>query len=384
MANPEASLEELSQAAATCGVEISAQGLDARFTLAGAACLKMVLETSLSYVLESKASRGDILDRFQGVYLQDSTVIALPSSLVTDWPGCGNQNGAGAGLKLQTMLEYQGGRLTFSLHPAIRNDCPLQSLDLPAGALRLADMGYFDIARLEQLTIAGVFWLTRLPAKVRILDEEGRKTSLSSWLESHALEGHFDGCVKLTAKGWPVRLLAQQVSPDVAARRQQQALAEAKSKGYVASFEGLALCHWSLCITNLNPHQLSLDEALVLLRLRWQIELLFKLWKSQASLTSWRSAHPERILCEVFAKLLMVVVQHWLLLIGCWNAPDRSLVKAAQTIRKHAFHLVGVLHDPLRLATALQTICRSIARCRVNKRKARPATFQRLASLADP
>jgi len=83
---------------------------------------------------------------------------------------------------------------------------------------------------------------------------------------------------------------------------------------------------------------LSLAEALILLRLRWQIELLFKLWKSHGQLDLWRTEKPERILCEVYAKLIGLILQHWMLIIGCWHEPHRSLVKAGKAGRSACGH----------------------------------------------
>jgi len=119
--------------------------------------------------------------------------------------------------------------------------------------------------------------------------------------------------------------------------------------------------------------------VLCLQRLRWQIELLFKRWKSDLSLDEWRSQHPHQILCEVYAKLLIALIQHWLFLLACWHIPRRSLVKATQTLRKHAFHILAALHDVHLLAHALHIILPALARCTIQKRKTRPATFQLLA-----
>jgi IS4 transposase len=82
------------------------------------------------------------------------------------------------------------------------------------------------------------------------------------------------------------------------------------------------------------PERLTLREALVLGRMRWQIELLFKLWKSHGHVDESRSTKPWRILCEVYAKLLAMLVQHWVFLVSLWAYPDRSLPKAAQTVQK--------------------------------------------------
>lgn len=50
-----------------------------------------------------------------------------------------------------------------------------------------------------------------------------------------------------------------------------------------------------------------------MMRVRWQIELLFKLWKNEGHIDSWRSEKPWRIPCELYAKLIAMVIQHWIL-----------------------------------------------------------------------
>jgi hypothetical protein len=111
----------------------------------------------------------------------------------------------------------------------------------------------------------------------------------------------------------------------------------------------------------------------------WQIELLFKLWKSHGHLDQSRSAKPWRVLTEVFAKLLAMLVQHWVLLTGCWDHPDRSLVKAAQTIRAHALHVLYALRSAAQMRRVLAAIHRCLAAgCRLNPRRRHPNTYQLL------
>ena len=74
-----------------------------------------------------------------------------------------------------------------------------------------------------------------------------------------------------------------------------------------------------------------------------------------------------------------MVVQHWLLLTGCWRYPDRSLAKAAQTVRQHALHLASALACPTLLDRAIAVIHRCLAAgCRLNRRKTKPNTYQLL------
>jgi hypothetical protein len=69
------------------------------------------------------------------------------------------------------------------------------------------------------------------------------------------------------------------------------------------------------------------------LRCRRQIELLWKLWKQHGKLDTWRSYKPERILTELYAKLLGLLMTHWQVLLGCWQAPNRSMLKAKQVVQ---------------------------------------------------
>ncbi len=79
-----------------------------------------------------------------------------------------------------------------------------------------------------------------------------------------------------------------------------------------------------MVLTNVPRRRLSAEQVLAILRLRWQIERLFRLWKEHGHLDEWRSKKPWRILCEVYAKLAAMLIQHWLIQLGCWQEPHRS------------------------------------------------------------
>jgi IS4 transposase len=53
-------------------------------------------------------------------------------------------------------------------------------------------------------------------------------------------------------------------------------------KGRTANAESLLLAAWNIVITNASAEKLSISDCFLLYSLRWQIELLFKLWKSYA------------------------------------------------------------------------------------------------------
>ena len=180
------------------------------------------------------------------------------------------------------------------------------------------------------------------------------------------------------------RLIARRVPQDIADERRRRIRAAAKDKGRAPAKAALALAAWNVLITNAPVALLSLEEALVLLRLRWQIELLFKLWKSHGKVAAWRTANPARILCEVYAKLLALVVQQWMIVASGWGDPERSLFKAAQVVRSYAAELASAFGDGDQFITVLRTMARVLQRsARMNKRRTTPTTAQRLVALTE-
>lgn len=387
LANAEATLEDLSQCAAACGCPVSPQALDQRFAPQAAAFLQGLLGAAVQTLVCTDPVAVPLLERFAGVYLLDSSTVVLPDALASIWPGCGGSTTehTAAALKLQVRLDLVTGSLAGPYLQAGRaNDgtAPTQTLPLPPGALRLADLGYFKLDVLRDVAAQGAYWLSRLEAGTVVFDQYGTRWSLVPLLRAHPsasldLPIQVGGTARL-----PARLLAVRVPQAVADERRRKLRATAQRKQKAPSADSLALADWTVLITNAPGALLTLEEALVLGRARWQIELLFKLWKSHGRIDVSRSHQPWRILCEVYAKLLAMVVQHWLLLIGCWRYPNRSLRKAAHTVQQHALHLASSIGCGLRLTDAITTIQRCLAAgCRINKRKTTPHTYQLLLAI---
>ena len=142
--------------------------------------------------------------------------------------------------------------------------------------------------------------------------------------------------------------------------------------------EVLYLASWTIVVTNVPPRMLSLAETLVVLTVRWQIELLFRLWKEDGQIDEWRSSKRWRILCELYAKLAAMLIQHWLIEVGCWHDPQRSLVKAAQVVRREAGQLMVAIREG-RVEHVVRQLRRCMrSGCRIEKRKQFPSTAQRL------
>ena len=382
LTNAAVSYTNMTQSAAVVGVEISGPGLLYRFTREAALFVQRMLEVAVKQVMASRSAAVPILERFEGVYLRDSSVITLPVALAEMWPGVGGSQGTTAALKLQVDLDFNSGRLYGPMLQSGRTQdqrSPYQQRQLPVGALHIADLGYFNLTKLAEDDDSGVYWITRLKAGTAIYTEEGERIDLLPWLRAQP-QAQGDHSVLVGARTRiPCRLLVVRVPQEVAEQRRRRLRDYARKKQVPLKAETLALTEWTLLITNVPVELLSLPEALVLSRVRWQVELLFKLWKSCLLVDEWRSENPWRILCETYAKLIAVVIVHWLSLVSIWQCPDRSLTKAAQAVSKFAVALALQLHDRAELIcvlTRLQICLR--ATCKVNRRKKHPSTYQLL------
>ena len=234
---------------------------------------------------------------------------------------------------------------------------PIQHTIPEAGSLRLADLGFYDLDVLRDLDQAGVFWLTRPQSNSRI-KLPGRASQSVGLLVGSRAAWTWRGIQRywLAKRSlWLLDCWLAESPQAVADERRRRIRAAAKEKGRAPARAAMALAAWNVVITNIPPELLNLDEAFVLTRVRWQIELLFKLWKSHGRVDEWRTTKHERILCEVYAKLLALVCQHWLMAACGWGDPERSLFKAAQVIRSSVIELSGALSCATHLLTVLQT-----------------------------
>lgn len=382
---PRATLAELSQTAAALGTPVSPQALDQRFTPAAAALLRKRVEAAAAEVVAADPVAPAVLTRFAAVEVLDSTTVGLPDALAATWRGCGGRTGRGAeaALKVTVRLDLVSGRLTGPELGAGRTQdraTAAQRAPVGAGALRVADQGFAALGAYAAIAAEGAYFLSRLPVQWGLLRPDGSRLDLGAWLADQADDAAEIGVGLGVTAGVPARLLAARVPADVAEERRRTRRAAAKREGRTPNAAALARADWTLLVTNAPAGLLSLVEARAVLRARWQVELLFKRWKSQAGLATSRSANPHRVLCEVYAKLLVALAQHWVLLTGCWQRSDRSLAAATSVVRAYGLPLALQLHTPAGLLATLTVVARVLSACRpITRRRAAPATFQLLA-----
>lgn len=380
----EVSLSDLAQFARHTKVKVSAQAIDQRFDERTVSFFEEVLNAAFTQVVAADPVAIPLLARFSEVIVEDSSTFSLPDALKASWQGCGGkQKGTLSAFKVHVRWDLLFGSLTnVALGPGKLPDSksPFKLNRRQRRSLRIADLGYFDTEVFEQESAAGEYWLSRVKVGNLVLfDEAGNRLDLVTLLSQKAIDHSYECLVQVSAtRRVRARFIVFPVPEEVAIKRQADLARRAQRHSRKVNPTLQDLTHWTLLITNVPTELLSAHEALVLLRARWQIELLYKLWKQYAGADTSRSENPWHLLCDIYAKLTGMILVHWLMIVGCWQIPNRSMVKAAQAIRRQVNLIARALNGRDDLNLVLQEITQGLDRCRQDTRKKHPATFQLL------
>lgn len=348
--------------------KISRVALHLRFTAQAAefllACLKMVLEYSVCPARITPSA----LDVFKRVHIFDSSSWDINPSLKQVLPGSGG-GASDANCKLQAGYEYKSGSLGFfAVTEGIKPDQAYSNrlVDfVEKDDLMLTDLGYFKLSVFQALTAKGVYFLSKLLIGTTLRNAgTSEKIDLGATLRSfvgNILE--MNVIMGNDKHHVPCRLIGLRVTKQVANARRRKLRKEAEKKGRTPSKNHLALCNWTLFVTNASSEILPINIVLSLYRLRWQIELIFKQLKSVLRVHSSNTTKEYRLKCERYGKLIMAVLIHGIhssLNANMWTTRkmEISFDKLYKRIQERAFSLLQNML--LTVATAVKHFLREI------------------------
>lgn len=410
MAMPGASYSQLRSSLATLGANVKNQAVEQRFGEASVKLFKEVLQEAIKQVICHEGEVPELFSRFNGVYTQDGSIVTLPASMQEQYPGCGGST-AEAGLssmRLEVRWDLSHGGMSGPWITAGReaeHEGASREEHLPEGSLFVGDSKYFSLASMRTRGKAGGFWLVPAKADLHFYDPQGIRTDLVSYLNLHKDEKVVDVQIQAGLRDrLPSRLIAIHLNQDEGNRQERRMKARtviyqrASSKGVQrhgpkaskkpksgksrektkkTSKTRLKIADWIILLTNVPEERLSAKEALVIMRCRWQIELLWKLWKQHGKIDAWRSENPARIQTEIYAKIIGLLIQHWTTVLGCWEDPARSLRKAQQVTQWGACVLGFALMGELSLSRVISIITSAMGKgCHIDSRRKKPNTYQ--------
>ncbi|MBL0309008.1 MAG: IS4 family transposase [Bacteroidetes bacterium] len=229
-----------------------------------------------------KQIKHELFTGFTNVWLQDSTCIHLPDALNQKFKGSvvsGKQNSV--------------AKLHVVVH-ALTGLCPLMewgSYHIPeqtlasaimgiakAGDLVIRDLGYLVLREFTRMNQEGIFFLSRWKYKMLLFNPQtGEEIDLlktlegKSYLDMQVLCGRTER-VKL-------RVVAIPLPPAQAEERRRKAKKDGKKKTN-HNTEYYALLGYVIFVTNVGEEVWNHQQVAQAYRVRWNVEILFKSWKS--------------------------------------------------------------------------------------------------------
>ena len=297
------------------GINVSKQSLDERINQKAVSFIKALVLKSIEQ--ELKSENGLSMKEFKRLKIKDSTSFQITERLSEAYPGSGG-GGSNAGIRIQCEYDYLEGNLTdLSINAFNRqdqNDSIATLSQIEAKDLIIRDLGYINIKLLKGILSKDASFLSRLNSGTQVYEKKDDKYKVVDF-EQIRREMKKNGqetiemYVYIGSDKLKVRMILSLVSEEVYQTRMKRYNKEKKKKQHnTISASKKVRAHFNIFITNLSSEQLPKEQAWSLYRLRWQIEIFFKVWKSIIEIDKIKAVKKERLELYLYSKLLLIVL----------------------------------------------------------------------------
>jgi hypothetical protein len=335
-------------------IDITKQGLDLRFTKSAVTFMKTMFKESIALFKSSLQLDCPILQQFNSVKLLDSSHVLLPSNMENIYKSCGasyknRDNKTKSAIKLQVVFDYLNQNIDrLDVTEGIRADQGYRDhlKDIKSNDLLIADLGYFVPDCFRQISESKAYFISRYKSDTNIYDAKTNQK-----LDLLELLNHKSFLVKEVFLGkvtrLPIRIIGYKLTEEQSIARRRKANLSAKAHGYKSSDKNQELLNWSIFITNIQESKIKAKDIWTIYRTRWQIELLFKLYKSHIEIEIVKGKNnSSRILCELYAKLCSAIIFHCISsCVELSSNMEISLTKALIELQKRARELFVILNQ---------------------------------------
>lgn len=392
----------LSAQASTFSEPVTRQAVDQRYNPAAVEFFKATFQESLAASLNWKTDSAMtqlLQQRLGAVRLFDSTHCPCSDALAEIFPGCGGGGGE-AGIKVLLSYDYGAGQL----HPlaVLPANCSDQGLadqacqQVGRNELGIFDKGFYKAQALRSMQARGGYFLLPWHHSVSVWELDAAHQPGAQIDVAAHLKASTQSCVEWTAVALgqteesrlgPVRLMAYRLKEESANRRRAQLREKCRTHGRQPTATALELAGWLILLTNAPAELVPTAAVGFLYRVRWQVELVFKQWKSVLRLDVLPSQNDCRVQCEVWARLLAALLafvwyQH--ANATCLELHEReiSFSKVAKLLQQQGQALVEALFAGReRIESEFRSLWKKILKlARKERQLSRPTTWENLCS----
>lgn len=346
---------------------------------ADASCV-CFLKSVLARIIIQKINKLDSIaikacKYYNRVIIQDSTIIKLPLRLFDVFSGVSNGHAAACNARIQGVYDLLSGSfLSFSIDPYSKNDLSAApELKIQKGDLILRDRGYSTNDEIRRHIKSGADCIYRHKFSSDYLDPITHKNiNLVDLLVEHR-ELDMEVCLNDNERTI-VRLIAKPVTPEIANLRRMKAKKD--MRGHNPSPELLFLMSWSIFITTIPQAKADFQRILLIYKLRWRIEIIFKIFKSHMNFSKIHNVSEQQLNILLTARFIMIVLcihfiyQPCRLIIANIYNRQLSMIKFIHYLMFNNLQMIHILNQGSDLYYCINLNLHSLARyCTYDKRK---------------
>ncbi len=294
------------------GIILSKQAVDWRFNELSVKFFKVILEKALKITI-GKNEKIDFTE-FEKVRIKDSTSFKLPENMKDKYPKS-LKNVKTALIRIQFEFDIKNGEiLDLSLHPFKEQDISDANKtidDIDTNELVIRDLGYVQIDILRKIEEKKSFYLNRLNFNTNIYEKKQEKyeqLNLGRVYKQMRRKKIFRIEKEVYIgknENFKTRMIIERLPEEEYQKRIVKAKKTASRKGQTLSNKFKAQQGLNVFITNTK---LPPEKIRLLYTIRWQIELMFKIWKSIGEINKVKKMKIERFETFLFAKLIWIVI----------------------------------------------------------------------------
>ena len=292
-------------------IRMSKSGLHERFTESAVRFIQGVFREVVANDLKT-STVGSLLTAFKDVIVLDSTVVNLSDQCAGLFAGFGG-GAAVSSAKIQFNMGLISGKIwDMRLLQGRSTDISYRLGNILPEALYLFDLGYSCADNFQAIAQNGAWFLTRYKYKTTLYRPNGQPISQKALLRlvrRMRPGSRIDMNVLMGAKArTPCRLVLEKLPAEVAGQIRHKLLTDKQKKCKNLSQERLSFCNVSAFITNLDRTQLPAAQIRSVYGIRWQIEILFKTWKSFIKIDQTRNIGPFQFQCCLYGAFIRIVI----------------------------------------------------------------------------
>lgn len=331
-------------------IHLSPQALSERFNNHAVEFLKTILMESIkkqNKVLVNNDNRLQSI--FNRINVIDATSFKISNNLKEFYKGTGGHS-ANAAVKIQLQYDILTGQiLACDVGKGATSDSTyikeVQN-NVQPNDLILKDLGYFKMDDLKYIDKQRAYYISKIKKHTVVYINDGKKYSQVDILEyvkdlSEGQSLNIPDAYIGANKNLKTRLIITKLSEENKIKRKIKN--NISSKRYKSKMDDERSELWdsvNIYVTNIDEKMMEAYEIHDLYSLRWQIEIMFKIWKSLFKINRVKKVSLHRFECFLYGKLISIVLDSIIVFKAKEIAYLKekkyiSIYKAFATARKH-------------------------------------------------